>query len=524
MAKLSRREFFNRSVVSLGSILLAACDVQGSVQPTPAIRSQVIAASTSTTQPSPTQGQAKTPKPKGPNNPTQVGSEHKAKAITPSPGSFSGQPGFTQILGRPTADSIALSLRSPTAQQVYVAYGTQPGEYSVQGTPINLEPNTPQMLEMSGLHPNTGYFYAIFAKGVSTGEHQFHTQRSPGDSFTFTIDADPHNRDPKFSGELYATTLTNAISDRPDFHINLGDTFMTEKLKLQTYAEAESTFTDMRPYLGIIGADAPLFLVNGNHEGELGWLLKGKDKNLPIWSTQLRQKYYPNPMPGPFYSGSKAQDPALGAVRDSYYSWTWGDALFIVLDPFWYTAQKPQQEDLNNNWTWTLGKEQYDWLKRTLESSSSRFKFVFIHHLVGGNLDARGGIEFANLFEWGGNNKDGSYGFDQHRKAWGKPIHHLLVDHKVNAVFHGHDHVFVKQDLDGVVYQEMPQPSNPETNNAKLANDYGYTHGDAISSSGHLRVTINSDLVKVEYVRAYIQGDTQNSGKNGQVDYSYIIR
>jgi hypothetical protein len=29
-----------------------------------------------------------------------------------------------------------------------------------------------------------------------------------------------------------------------------------------------------------------LFLVNGNHEGELGWLLKGKDKDLPVWSAQ----------------------------------------------------------------------------------------------------------------------------------------------------------------------------------------------------------------------------------------------
>jgi hypothetical protein len=108
----------------------------------------------------------------------------------------------------------------------------------------------------------------------------------------------------KIALRFSSLTLTNALNDHPDFHINLGDTFMTEKVKAKTYAEAESTFLDMRPYFGLIGDSVPLFLVNGNHEGELGWLLKGKDKDLPIWSTQLRQLYYPGPAPDDFYSGS----------------------------------------------------------------------------------------------------------------------------------------------------------------------------------------------------------------------------
>ncbi len=150
-------------------------------------------------------------------------------------------------------------------------------------------------------------------------EHTFQTARAPGSPFTFTIDADPHNRDPNFNGELYAITLSNALADHPDFHINLGDTFMTEKVQARTYAEAESTFTDMRPYFGLLNADAPLFLVNGNHEGELGWLLKGTD-NLAVWSTQLRQLYYPNPTPNGFYTGGSTPDAALGRARNGYYA------------------------------------------------------------------------------------------------------------------------------------------------------------------------------------------------------------
>jgi hypothetical protein len=428
------------------------------------------------------------------------------------------------ILGRPTANSITASLLASADQQIILTYGTESGNYTHKTGLISLQANLPQNIEITSLNPNTTYYYQVIPNSSPAEEHTFHTQRAPGNAFTYTIDADPHNRDPRFTGELYGMALTNIRYDHPDFHINLGDTFMTEKLKPQTYAEAESTFTDMRPYFGILGADVPLFLVNGNHEGELGWLLKGKDKNLPIWSTQLRQLYYPNPTPNDFYKGSSTPDSSLGSVRDGYYAWTWGDALFIALDPFWYTTSKPKPDDLNDNWGWTLGREQYDWLKSTLETSQAKFKFVFIHHLVGGNdKDARGGIEAAPYFEWGGKNTDGSYGFDEHRPGWGKPIHQLLVENHVSVVFHGHDHVFVKQDLDGIVYQEVPQPSIARYNNTHLAADYGYTHGDALSSSGHLRVTVSPDWVIVEYVRAYLTQDEKTGQKNGQIDYKYIV-
>ena len=163
--------------------------------------------------------------------------------------------------------------------------------------------------------------------------------------------------------------------------------------------------------------------------------------------------------------------------------------------------------------------------KSTLENSNVQFKFIFIHHLVGGNdQDARGGIEAAPYFEWGGNNADGSYGFDKQRPGWGKPIHPLLVENHVSAVFHGHDHVFVKQDLDGIIYQECPQPDIRQYNNTRLAADYGYTHGDVLGSSGHLRVTISASQATVAYVRAYLQSDETNSQRNRQVDFTYTIR
>ena len=54
------------------------------------------------------------------------------------------------------------------------------------------------------------------------------------------------------------------------------------------------------------------------------------------------------------------------------------------------------------------------------------------------------------------------------RPGWPAPIHQLLVQHRVSAVFHGHDHLYVNQQLDGIVYQEVPQPSAKNTKNGAM--------------------------------------------------------
>ncbi len=73
-------------------------------------------------------------------------------------------------------------------------------------------------------------------------------------------------------------------------------------------------------------------------------------------------------------------------------------------------------------------------------------------------MNNRGGVEVARLWEWGGENTEGEDEFAKQRPGWEMPIHDLLVKHGVSIVFHGHDHLFIKQDLDGIVYQEVPQP------------------------------------------------------------------
>ena len=110
-----------------------------------------------------------------------------------------------------------------------------------------------------------------------------------------------------------------------------------------------------------------------------------------------------------------------------------------------------------------MGIEQHLWLKEVLETSTAKYKFVFLHNLTGGIIPyGRGGTEVAGYFEWGGMNWDNTWGWDTERPAaegWTVPTHELLDQYDVTILFHGHDHFYAQQELDDVVYQEVPMPA-----------------------------------------------------------------
>ena len=101
------------------------------------------------------------------------------------------------------------------------------------------------------------------------------------------------------------------------------------------------------------------------------------------------------------------------------------------------------------------------------------------------------------------------------------PIHALLVKHGVSVVFHGHDHLYAREELDGMVYQEVPQPGHPN-GGTRSAGDYGYT-GQVRGSSGYLRVAVGPTEAEVEYVRTAVRGVTREMVNNGEVDHRYVL-
>lgn len=433
-----------------------------------------------------------------------------------------------ELLGRPTDHSITVQAFFWDAAEVCVQYGTSSGNYPGQTAWQTFAAGDPAEILITGLDANTKYFYRLCYRQPGTmdvttrPEFTFHTQRPPGSTFSFIVQADPH-LDEQSDTALYRLCLQNQLADEPDFMIDLGDFLMSDKLKNTAGAITHDTITYrchlLRSYYETSAHSVPLFIALGNHEGESGWQLNGTANNVAVWGTNDRKKFFLNPAPGDIYTGDETNHDFVGQ-RENYYTWQWGDAQFIVLDPYWYTAPKP---DSLHGWNWTLGETQYNWLKTTLENSTATFKFVFAHQLIGGDPNGRGGVEFANRYEWGGDNLDGTPGFAQNRPGWYKPIKELLEEHRVNIFFHGHDHFFGKQEKNCLIYQETPQPSHPNFQNAGQADDYGYFEGQILPNSGHLRVTVGPDGVQVNYVRAYLPQNENATRHNKDVSATYFI-
>jgi hypothetical protein len=85
----------------------------------------------------------------------------------------------------------------------------------------------------------------------------------------FTVDADPHF-DTNSDNNKIDLAFAGILSQHPDFNIDLGDTFMSEKLALQNYAQVANNYAEKRDTFGIFGNSVPLYLAIGNHDGEEG--------------------------------------------------------------------------------------------------------------------------------------------------------------------------------------------------------------------------------------------------------------
>ena len=465
--------------------------------------------------------------------------------------SLQAAPNYTLILGQPTDRSITVNLRADTALEAYFEYGVKSATYTAQSKPVTstADPYAASFFVaqtvISGLQPDTLYYYrlqyrtagstAAFTPGT---EYSFHTQRPPGSTFVFCVQGDSHPEREKsmFDPNLYIQTLKAVAAAKPDFYITNGDDFSVDTLPTPyTQSAVTGRYTLQLPYFDLLARSAALFLGTGNHEETSlsNYNLPADAANsnqVPIWAQNARNLYFPMPAPndpvtGTFYSGNMTTMPKIGLLRD-YYAWQWGDALFVVIDPYWGS---PAQVDTGlggqsnpngktpDKWAVTHGDPQYLWLKQTLEQSTAKWKFVFAHHVMG---TGRGGIEIADQFEWGGNNTNGTYGFPANRPTWAMPIHQLMVANHATIFFQAHDHLFAHQQIDGMTYQSVP---NPADNTYTAFNADAYT-GDLFANSGYTKVTVGPSSVKVEYIREWLPADEKPPAQvSGTVQFAYTI-
>lgn len=463
-------------------------------------------------------------------------------------------------LGRPTDRGVTLNVLSAQELEVQVAVTSLAGEAPRTLPAQRVAAGRPAEVEVTGLAPATRHAYRLRVRTPGEAAFRdgpggvFHTQRAPGEAFTFTVQGDSHpeRQGRMFEPDLYEQALSNVASDAPDFHVLMGDDFSIDPLISRGGLDAagvDAVYARQRGFLGIASASAPLFLVNGNHECVGTWLLDGTDRNAAVLAGRARNAYFALPASDGFYSADPRQVEHVGLLRD-YYAWTWGDALFVVLDAYWHSPVPVDHESgqggapgdreargekggekggkggrggkgagARDLWKVTIGDAQYRWLAATLAASKARWKIVLSHHVMG---TGRGGIELAGDYEWGGRDPRGdSTRFATERPGWELPIHQLMVRHGVSLFLQGHDHLFARQQLDGITYQEVPCPADATYT---AFNREAYRSGDLLPNSGHLRVRVSATQLEVAYVRAVRPGEEAKAGaRNGEVSLAYRL-
>jgi predicted phosphodiesterase len=147
--------------------------------------------------------------------------------------------------------------------------------------------------------------------------------------------------------------------------------------------------------------------------------------------------------------------------NELYYSFTAGNALFVVLDSYLTGEQKK------------ITGEQYAWLEGVLANSAQKYKFIFLHHPLYPDKDK--GKHYGNSLDRYPGERD--------------KLQALFVKHKVTMVFTGHDHLYLRKTVDGIPHIIAGGGGAPMYAAEK---DGGFYH--------FVMVTVDGDKVSAEVV------------------------
>jgi hypothetical protein len=195
--------------------------------------------------------------------------------------------------------------------------------------------------------------------------------------FTFIVLGDNRSGD-----DIYSKLVGMMTERKPALIVNTGDQVPDED-----DLKAWTTFWEMSKPINV-----PYFLTVGNHD-------VNDAKSELFYKKQVD-------LPG----------------NELYYSFTAGNALFIVLDSYLTGEQKK------------ITGGQYKWLEGVLAKSTQRYKFIFLHHPLYPDKDK--GRHYGNSLD--------RYPGDRDK------LQALFVKHKVTMVFTGHDHLYLRKTVDGI--------------------------------------------------------------------------
>jgi len=396
--------------------------------------------------------------------------------------------GLPPFLARPTTSSILVSARNGDTDAVIRPQVRPAGEEGWADLGQARDAASGEFLTwtLDGLAAGTRYGYRLLSaipggEPLPVARGDFTTQRTREVAFTAALMTDPHTGSfPEGSAEMEVLdeVVRRVRRERPDFVLALGDNvaWRTSRNRPQTdTVGVRRAYTMYRRHMGPLTMSCAHFGLIGNWEGETG--------KLPPESTErvgeVRRRFTPGP--------DHLTYPQGGSPREDYYAFDWGPALFVILNVQSYTAPSGETINAASDVTlvedWTLGREQFDWMERTLAGSDHPFKFVCIHHAVGGN----GGDQANTLYGRGGARAS--------EVGEQKLVHEAMREFGVQVFFYGHDHVFVDDVVDEIHYA-LPGSCGAPWKFPKETTGYDRFWSD----SGHGRLEVRPDRATVSFV------------------------
>ena len=347
---------------------------------------------------------------------------------------------FAQVVDRypyvqsPDEHSVIIAWRTATAGTGTLAYGLSPT--SLTDTLRETAPTQKHVIYLTGLASNQKYYYKVHSTGHSTYPTEFFSTAMPDSNKHFKF---LHYGDCGFNTTIQHDIAALMNAEDADFGVVTGD------VDQGSGTSGGDNYDDIffQIYTNQLAKQCH-FTAIGNH-----------DTYYDGAATYLESFYLPHNNP---------------ANTERYYSYIWGNAKFICLDP---------------HMPYSVGSAQYRWLEDELRCNDKEWLFCFFHEPAWTNywsLDYL--IPFTDYFQYGGN------------ADMRTTIVPLFEQYDVDYVLNGHTHLYQKGEWNGVKYIISGGSGQDPTSNTETQwNSYPQVQ---------LVLKIN------EYVKFEINGDTAN--------------
>lgn len=284
-------------------------------------------------------------------------------------------------------------LQKMSNDKVTICWSTLEGTTMVKtqkGKTKDVDRYTHHQSIISRLKPNTTYTYDVLNDGTSKGKGSFTTFPKGIEPFRFAVLGDTRTRH-----KVHQKIVNRIIDEKPRFVVNTGD-----------LVGNGNSIDDWKHFFEVsdkLIRNVPYYTVLGNHE-------KNSENYFDFFD-----------LPG----------------NESYYFFSVGDAIFIVLDMEGEDFSTPAYlKDKNEDEFWeNISKQYFDkekaWLENVLTlNNDAGYIFVFFHPT------------------WYSIKKSRVAEAEMRRKYWGD----IFERHHVTAVMNGHDHYYAHAIHGGVHY------------------------------------------------------------------------